>query len=258
MWRIVIRNALYYVKIWLASRFRLKNEARTLMKQSKLSPYSEAFSFDKNKLVIRDYYETAGVASGHYFHQDLFVAKEVLRKNPIHHFDIGSRIDGFVSHVAVFRRIEIFDIRPLKSSEPNIVFHQLDIMNKREVAKIPKISSLSCLHTAEHFGLGRYGDSIDFDGWHVGIQNMTSLLESGGTFYFSTPVSDRQRVIFNTHRIFRPDFLMEYFSKDFEIIKTVAVRDSGSLDLDADFSKSEFLATFKDTYACGIWVLKKK
>ena len=30
------------------------------------------------------------------------------------HVDIGSRLDGFVAHVASFREIEVLDIRPLK------------------------------------------------------------------------------------------------------------------------------------------------
>src|SRR6478672_1245176 len=57
--------------------------------------------------------EPGGITSGHYFHQDLLVATRVYQRKPKKHVDIGSRIDGFVAHVAVFREIEVFDIRPL-------------------------------------------------------------------------------------------------------------------------------------------------
>src|ERR1700712_792104 len=57
--------------------------------------------------------EESGTASGHYFHQDLLVARRIFERRPERHVDVGSRIDGFVAHVASFRSIEVFDIRPL-------------------------------------------------------------------------------------------------------------------------------------------------
>jgi hypothetical protein len=63
--------------------------------------------------ILSDYGENAGTAKGHYFHQDLLVASLICANNPDHHIDIGSRIDGFVAHVAAFRKIEVFDVRPL-------------------------------------------------------------------------------------------------------------------------------------------------
>ena len=47
----------------------------------------------------------SGSAKGHYFHQDLLVARRVYVNNPSIHADIGSRIDGFVAHVASYRSI---------------------------------------------------------------------------------------------------------------------------------------------------------
>ena len=54
---------------------------------------------------LRDRYEAGGVASGHYFHQDLLVAQWLNAANPQRHIDVGSRVDGFVAHVAAFREI---------------------------------------------------------------------------------------------------------------------------------------------------------
>ena len=70
----------------------------------------------------------SGTMSGHYFHQDLFIAKKVFNENPNHHVDIGSRIDGFVAHLAVFREIEIIDIREQNSKVSNILFRKADLM----------------------------------------------------------------------------------------------------------------------------------
>lgn len=78
---------------------------------------------------MKDWDAPSGNASGHYFHQDLLVAQKIYLANPATHVDVGSRIDGFVTHVASFRKIEIFDVRPLQQSPyPNIIFVQADFM----------------------------------------------------------------------------------------------------------------------------------
>lgn len=45
------------------------------------------------------------VASGHYFHLDLFVVRRIHEGKPIKHADVGSMIDGFVAHIASFRAL---------------------------------------------------------------------------------------------------------------------------------------------------------
>src|SRR5215475_9848858 len=62
---------------------------------------------------LKDRYEDSGVASGHYFHQDLLVARRVHARAPRVHVDVGSRVDGFIAHVASFREIEVLDIREM-------------------------------------------------------------------------------------------------------------------------------------------------
>jgi hypothetical protein len=113
--------------------------------------------------ILSDYEDSAGSARGHYFHQDLLVASFVNKANPDRHIDIGSRIDGFVAHVASFRKIEVMDIRDLNATgHENISFIKADLMNMDNASE--KITdSISCLHAIEHFGLGRYGDPLDPD-----------------------------------------------------------------------------------------------
>ena len=79
------------------------------------------FSIATGKLVkinpiLTDFYDMAGNAKGHYFYQDLLVSQFIFKDNPLNHLDIASRIDGFVAHVASFRKIEISDIRNLENS----------------------------------------------------------------------------------------------------------------------------------------------
>ena len=63
--------------------------------------------------------------------------------------------------------------------------------------------SLSCLHAIEHFGLGRYGDPVNPQGYQRGIANMAQLLQPGGTFYLSSPIGE-ERVEFNANWVFDP------------------------------------------------------
>lgn len=255
---MAVRKLLFFLKRYIIGSLRASGQLRKLKRQSTSSAYASLFPFDKKSIVRNDFFESAGVASGHYFHQDIFVAREILKMAPDDHFDVGSRIDGFVAHLAVFRKVKVFDIRELETTEPNIEFHQLDIMNSKQVSALPKIMSLSCLHTTEHFGLGRYGDEIEFDGWVVGIRNLTNLLSKGGLLYFSTPISVRQRIVFNSHRVFDPKFLTDFFLKDFDVVRMAMINDEGNLVQDVDFTSEEFLRSFNDSYACGIWILRRK
>ena len=155
-----------------------------------------------NYRILNQFSEQSGTANGHYFHQDLLVAQFIFARNPQVHVDIGSRIDGFVSHVASFRKIFIYDIRPLKvMNHPNIEYARADLMQgtDQNVA-----DSISCLHSIEHFGLGRYGDPINPQGHIIAFTNLIYMLKEKGILYLSFPIGSSDQVIFNAHRIFHP------------------------------------------------------
>ena len=123
----------------------------------------KSFVFGKKYPVLFERFAESGNVKGHYFHQDLYVAKRIFNACPKKHLDIGSRIDGFVAHLAVFREVEVLDIRPLTSSVQNISFRKADLMKFQENL-LNYCDSISSLHAIEHFGLGRYGDKIDVQG----------------------------------------------------------------------------------------------
>jgi len=139
---------------------------------------------------------------GEYFFQDLYVSKKIINSKTETHYDVGSRVDGFISILSTHLKVEVLDIRPLNVSIDNVSFHQLDIVNLPSnfygIAK-----SLSCLHTLEHIGLGRYGDPIGVDDWINALSNLKKLLSKGGKLYISTPIGE-EVVRFNSNRIFSP------------------------------------------------------
>lgn len=81
------------------------------------------------KPCLHDRYEEGGATKSEYFWQDLLVARAIHAAKPVKHVDIGSRVDGFVAHVASFREIEVFDVRPMSTAVPGVVFSQADLMN---------------------------------------------------------------------------------------------------------------------------------
>ena len=153
---------------------------------------------------LHDRYEEGGTTKSEYFWQDLLVARWIFDAKPLRHIDIGSRVDGFVAHVASYREIEVFDVRPITSVIPGIVFRQADFMQPDTTFPTAGYcDSISCLHAIEHFGLGRYGDPINVQGYERGLANMAYLLKPGGRFYLSTAIGI-ERVEFNANRVFAP------------------------------------------------------
>jgi SAM-dependent methyltransferase len=158
--------------------------------------------------ILGDRDAGAGEASGHYFWQDLYVAQRIFEANPPEHLDIGSRIDGFVAHVASFRRITVGDIRPLASRIPNVAFVQMDLMGELPPGQVGQFASVSCLHALEHFGLGRYGDPENADGHIAGLRNLQRLLRPGGVLYLAVPIG-APTLWFNAHRVFAPRTILD-------------------------------------------------
>ncbi|MBD2754756.1 class I SAM-dependent methyltransferase [Spirosoma validum] len=205
--------------------------------------------------ALFDRYEQSGHLTKHYFQQDLFVAQRVFQQQPVRHVDIGSRIDGFVAHVAAFRPIEVIDIRPLDKAIQNVTFRQADLM-----ALPPDLlhytDSISALHVIEHFGLGRYGDPIDVDGHLKAITNIGAILKPGGTFYFSTPIG-QQGIVYNAHRVFDLPYLIRLFEKDYHIKNVSYIDDDERFVKNADWQSEAAKTSFGCSYGCGIFELVK-
>lgn len=205
--------------------------------------------------ILEDYEEQAGTATGHYFHQDLLVASFVHQRNPERHIDIGSRIDGFVAHVASFRRIEVMDVRELASTgHRNIAFIKADLMN-RDSAPDAIADSISCLHAIEHFGLGRYGDPLDPDGHRKGFDNMVRMLKPEGMLYISFPIGRSNEVHFNAHRVFEPRDIFTWSAQAaaLELVRFDCVDDAGNLHLDVPIRST----AFNLVHGCGIYSFRK-
>ena len=198
---------------------------------------------------IHDRYEEAGQIGGHYFHQDIWAAKKIKIANPSNHYDIGSRMDGFISHLLVFRDVNFIDIRPMKENIKGLSFVQDDATTLSQFED-GSVESLSSLHVIEHFGLGRYGDPIDPDA-HIKFANaLQRVLKPGGKLYISTPCGI-ERLCFNAHRVFNPQSFLNLFPQC-KLVEFSCVMDNGEFIEMADI---DTVAT--QTFGLGLFELER-
>lgn len=200
---------------------------------------------------LSDRWMSSGVARGHYFHQDLWAARLIYEANPVRHVDVGSRIDGFVAHLLCFRSVEVIDIRPLASNVTGLTFRQADMMSSPPEL-VSSTDSLSCLHALEHFGLGRYGDPLNVDGWRKGLACLAQMLSDGGKLYLSVPVG-KECIEFNAQHIFDPkSIIQEAVACGLSLEEFSFIDDAGEFHRFGDVS----LAAEMD-FGCGCFVLRK-
>jgi hypothetical protein len=202
--------------------------------------------------MLGDHKEKSSKVIKHYFNQDLLVASYIFKNNPKKHVDVGSRVDGFVAHVASFRKIEVIDIRNNNFQFKNIIFKKKDI-NNIDKSLINYCDSISCLHTLEHFGLGRYGDKIDPEGHIIGFKNLLKILKKNGRLYISFPISNENKIYFNSERSFHPEEILKW-SNNLELLKFDLIDDNDKIFHDINLKKIKK----KLNYSCGIYVFKKK
>jgi SAM-dependent methyltransferase len=185
---------------------------------------------------------------GHYFYQDIWALRKLAELQPEVHYDVGSRLDGFVGQATAICPVVCYDIRTPGFQLPRLEFRLGSILDLP--AASDSIRSLSCLHVAEHIGLGRYGDAIDPEGTEKALRELMRVVAPGGQLLFSVPVG-RERVCFNAERIWHPEKPLEVL-KGLRLIEFKAVSDGG-----------EFLENVEPgdlanaAYSCGLYQFSK-
>ena len=166
-------------------------------------------SMQNNLPCYIDRYAKAGVL-GSYFWQDLWAARLIAEANPSSHYDIGSRVDGFIGHLASFREnIKLIDIRPLEDVIPGVEFIQADATELSALAD-NSVESISALCSLEHFGLGRYGDEIDPDACFKVMLAIKRVVCKEGNVYISVPIG-REHLEFDAQRVFYAKTIVDQF-----------------------------------------------
>lgn len=222
------------------------------------------FDADNQWICLTDCVQEAGSGEQSYFLQDMWGAREIYRSNVKHVYDIGSRIDGYITHLLSMEvNVTLLDIRPFPHKVEGINFIQADAMNLDSIPD-ESMETVSALCSFEHFGLGRYSDPIDYNGWKKALHAVKRKMKVGGKFYLSVPVGPKDKVVFNAHRVFNPatiarEMLPEVSLHEFSYIENWKINTclSGDIKLDDLESVAKTLPDIKNNGVVGLFAFKK-
>lgn len=144
----------------------------------------------------------------HYVYHLAWAARCVKEIAPKRHVDIGSRL-FFPTILSAFVPTDFYDYRPADIVLSGMGSYKGDLTNLP--FKDNELASVSCLHTLEHIGLGRYGDPIDPNGDLTAMKELARVTAPGGSLLIALPMGEKMRIQFNAHRIYTYDMLVSYF-----------------------------------------------
>jgi SAM-dependent methyltransferase len=186
----------------------------------------------------------------HYIYHTAWAARVVRELAPARHVDIGSSL-YFAITVSAFVPMEFIDYRPAE-----LELSGLDC-GRGDLVALPfpdgAFESLSCMHVLEHVGLGRYGDTLDYDGDLRAARELARVTAPGGHLIVVVPMGGQARIQFNAHRIYTYAQLTGMFPgmvvEEFALIPDVT---PGGLIRHAEPGLAD-----RQRYGCGCFLFRK-
>lgn len=186
----------------------------------------------------------------HYVYHTSWAARKVKDIAPEFHTDISSSL-YFSGIVSAFIPIKFYDYRPAQLKLSGIDSSVCDLTN------LPfednSIKSLSCMHTVEHIGLGRYGDAINPNGDIDATTELSRVLGQDGHLIFVVPVG-KPKIEFNAHRIYSYEQVLGFFP-DLKLVEFSMVTDT--IDQGDFIERADPKLVQSQNYACGCFLFKK-
>jgi len=227
---------------------RLQNDFAKFSELSKQSAERFPLQWENRRLIYEDTKETS--FDPHYLYHPAWAARVLAQTKPQLHIDISS-ILSFSTIISAFIPVRFYDYRPANIKLDNFNAEKVDLLSLPFTDN--SVKSLSCMHTVEHIGLGRYGDSIDPDGDIKAINELKRVTAVDGNLLFVVPIG-KPKIIFNAHRIYEYSQIIEYFDgfdlKDFFLIPDDALKNGPIKNATKDDSN-------RQNYGCGCFWFKK-
>lgn len=223
-----------------------------LLKSIKDTGQSKRFSFKIKDFYPQLYDKTIKTGfDRHYVYHTSWAARVLTETKTIKHIDISSSL-YFSGIVSAFIPIDFYDYRPANINLSNLSSKEGNLMS------LPfsdnSVKSISCMHTIEHIGLGRYGDKIDAEGDIKAINELKRVVAKDGNLLIVLPIGERAMIEFNAHRIYTYDLIISLFSglklKEFSLIPENEGKGGLIRNASPELIKGE-------KYACGcFWFIK--
>jgi hypothetical protein len=252
----IINNIIRFKKKFLKSKPGdgvYKKQFIQLTQQAKHT--TVRFTLDKkNVKLFKEDATTQTNFDRHYIYHPAWAMRIIAAAKPEVHVDISSTLH-FCSMLSAVVPVRFYDYRPAALILSDLICDAADLTALSFDDN--SITSLSCMHTIEHIGLGRYGDSVDYDGDLKAMRELARVLAVDGNLLFVVPVGHASVIHFNGHRVYKPEAVKSIFKaegltlKEFVLIPEDA--HDGGLVRDPDV-----LLMAKQSYACGcFWFTKK-
>ncbi|WP_257666449.1 DUF268 domain-containing protein [Parapedobacter tibetensis] len=226
-------------------------EYETIVKQQRFTSTSFRVSEDLFHPCLDDATKETGF-DRHYVYHPAWAMRIVTQLDPALHIDISSTLH-FCSMLSAVIPTAFYDYRPADLVLDNLTSSFADLTNLPFTDS--SVSSLSCMQTVEHVGLGRYGEVLDYDGDRKAIAEFKRVLTPGGSLLFVVPLGGESVICFNAHRIYDKDHVLSLFS-DMELMDFSLIPEDGKDGgLVADPPES---LLHKQFYACGCFWFKKR
>lgn len=185
----------------------------------------------------------------HYVYHTAWAARVVAQLRPEKHVDISS-YTYFATLTSAFVPVEFYDYRPANIQLSNLHCGAADLCGLD--FKTASLPSVSCMHTIEHIGLGRYGDPLDAHGDQRALSELQRVVSPSGSLLVVVPIG-KPRIQFNAHRIYDPQMIEDYLP-EMKLRSLAMLPDDASRGLVENPSRAE---TLQQRYACGcFWFIK--
>jgi len=223
-----------------------KREYKQFLKLASNSNQRFELSF-KNALPCLTDKTTLTPFDSHYIYHPAWAARILVKIKPEFHIDISSTLH-FCSIISAFIPVRFYDYRPAVLNLDNLSSEKGDLTNLP--FENDSVSSISCMHTIEHIGLGRYGDPLDYDGDIKAINELLRVTKPGGNILFVTPVG-KPRIMFNGHRIYSFEQIKTYFN-NCELLDFSLISDAAEM-----INNANPALVREQVYGCGCFWFKK-
>ncbi len=206
------------------------------------------FTVDKKDFLrcLDDNTEYTGF-DAHYIYHPAWAARVVKKISPKFHIDISSTLH-FCSILSAFIDVKFYDYRPAILNLDNLKSERIDLTNI--FFEDNSQYCVSCMHTIEHIGLGRYGDPIDPNADIKAINELKRIIKPDGHLLIVVPIG-KPKIMFNAHRIYSYEMIINLMN-GFNLKEFSMVYDNQDFKTNANPKDVE-----NQNYGCGcFWFIK--